>query len=212
MTGNTVLFGIALAQGDWSSMLRSLIAMVGFSLGVIVGALLVRFNANRRKQVWMPEVTQALLVEACILLVFALGWTLARPIVAGSPIANLLIGVSALAMGQQSIAVLNLGLPGITTTYITGTITTLMANIGRFFSLPLSNQPTITPAIESQIEHEKPARLASVWLTYIIAAIIGGYGELHFAALAAFLPLLAVTVVIVLHYAPFSTKDDAHPG
>jgi uncharacterized membrane protein YoaK (UPF0700 family) len=116
-------------------------------------------------------------------------------------------------MGQQSITVLKLGLPGITTTYITGTITTLMADVARLLSLSFRNPPVLTPAIENRLEHEQPVRLLSVLLTYSIAAIMGGYGELHFALLTAFLPLTAIIVAILLHYIPLNAKKGGvHPG
>lgn len=198
MTGNTVLFGLAIAQGNWLAMQRSLIAMVGFSLGVIAGTLLVERNYAQRVPTWTPQTIRALVVESGVLLIFALGWSLPGLVTSGSLLARALLGISALAMGQQSATVLSLGIPGISTTYITGTITTLMANVSRHFSLYIDRHPVTTPAIDTQVAHQKPARMAAVWLTYIIAAIIGGYGELHFPSQAAFLPLLAIITVILI--------------
>jgi len=198
MTGNTVLCGLALAQGDWSALLRSLIAIVGFSLGVIAGTLLVESKRERQQHTWAIQIIRSLIIEAWILLIFAVGWSWPKLVIPDSPTANLLIGLSALAMGQQSATIVSLGIPGISTTYITGTITTLLSNISRHFSLRIQHQPIITPAVTAQTEHQRPVRLASVWITYISAAIIGSYSELHVPSLAAFLPFLAVAIVVIM--------------
>ena len=210
MTGNTVLFGMAIAQGDWQAMVRSLIALVGFSLGVIFGTWLIRHNYEQHQQHWTPQITRALLVEACILLLFALLWAFVLRTPQRDLIDDVLIVLSALAMGQQSTTVLSLGIPGISTTYISGTITTLMANLARRLARRLDTPAIITPSATRQVEGQKPARLIAVWLIYIIAAIIGGYGALHFASLAAFLPLLAVLLAILMHYTPSSARNGAH--
>lgn len=195
MTGNTVILGIAIAQGDVASLLRSFTAITGFSLGILFGTLLVRRNYERNRGLWTAQITRALGVEGCLLLLFALGWSLLLRLVSpGSLIANLLIGLSALAMGQQSAIIFCLGIPGISTTYISGTITTLLANLSRRLSRSIHDEPPVTP----EIEHQRPERMATLWITYIVAATVGSYGELHFPALAAYLPLLAMTVVLIL--------------
>ncbi len=210
MTGNTVLLGMAIAQGDWLAMLRSLIAVVGFSLGTISGTLLVRRNYEQNKQSWTSQVTRALIVEACILLIFALVWALVLHAAQRDPVDDVLIALSALAMGQQSTTVLSLGIPGISTTYITGTITTLMVNLTRRLTRRVDTPAVITPTATLQVERHKPGRLIAVWLIYIVAAIIGGYGALHFASLTAFLPFVAVIAAIAMHYALSNARNDAH--
>lgn len=210
MTGNTVLLGMAIAQGDWLAMLRSLIAIVGFSLGVVFGTFLIRRNYEQNKQNWTSQITRALLVEACILLIFALTWAFALRTLQRGLIDNALIALSALAMGQQSATIISLGIPGISTTYISGTITTLMANLACRLARQVDTPAVVSPSDTLQVERQKPARLIAVWLIYIIAAIIGGYGVLHFASLAAFLPFLAAIVAICIHYAPSRARGDVH--
>lgn len=194
MTGNTVLFGLGIAEGNWPAVLRSLVTLIGFSLGVISSTLLVVRNYEQPRLDWNSRTTLALLIEGCLLLVFALLWPLASM---NALATNTLIAIAALTMGQQSAIVLSLGIPAISTTYISGTITTLMANLGRRLFLQAHEEPLIPP-IRTAIEREHPARLAAVWLTYITAAIIGGYGELHYSHLAAFLPVLALAILIMM--------------
>src|SRR5258708_3774270 len=78
MTGNTVLFGLAIAQGDQLTILRSLTALLGFALGAMCSAFLVERNYERPRGTWTPRVVLALAIEACLLLIFALVWWLAR--------------------------------------------------------------------------------------------------------------------------------------
>src|SRR5713101_4756396 len=58
MTGNTVLLGLALAQGEVLAALRSILALVGFSVGVFVGALIVERESQSPD--WPAVVTNAI--------------------------------------------------------------------------------------------------------------------------------------------------------
>lgn len=196
MTGNTVLFGLAIAQGNWSAMLHSLCAMLGFSLGAVLSALLLERNYERSKGKWTPRVVVSLAIEGCLLLLFAIAWPLTKALSQENLLVYALIAVSGLAMGQQSATVVSLDIPGISTTYITGTITTLMTSFGRRLFIRTQEPPALANAVDAQIEQQKPARLAAVWLTYIIAAIVSGLAALHLAWLAPLLPLAAIVVVI----------------
>lgn len=197
MTGNTVLFGLAIAQGNWLEMLRSLISMLGFSLGALGSTLLVERNYEQNGGRWLPQVLLALGIEAALLLVFALSWPLVNARRTLHPVADVLLALSALAMGQQSAIALSLDVPGVSTTYITGTITTLMASLGRRLFVDTQKPPAAARPIDAQIERLKPLRMAAVWLTYIIAAITGGLSALYLAWLAPYLPLLAILAVLI---------------
>ncbi len=197
MTGNTVLFGLAIAQGDRSDVLHSLCALLGFSLGVASATMLVERNYEQRRDGWTPRVLLALIIEGCLLLIFALAWPLAKLLPQENLLIYALIALSALAMGGQSAVVRSMGIPGVTTTYISGTITNLMADLGRRVVIRTQKPPAIAEAIDAQIERQKPSRMAAVWLTYILAAIISGFVALHLAWLAALLPLIAIVIVIM---------------
>lgn len=197
MTGNTVLFGLAIAQGDQLTILRSLTALLAFALGAASSAFLVERNYERPRGAWTPQVILALAIEACLLLIFALVWLLAKHGPQVDLVIYLLIVISALAVGQQSAVVTSLGVPGVSTTYITGTITTLMTAIGRRLFIHTQEPPTVANAVDAQIEQQKPVRLAFVWLTYIVAAIVTGTGLIHFSSLVVFLPLIAIVAAIV---------------
>ena len=112
MTGNTVLLGLALAQGEVLAALRSILALVGFAIGVFAGAIIVERESYPAE--WPAAVTTALAFETIILAIFAANFTLLDSIHGG--MIFLLIVLSAFAMGVQSAAVRRLGVPGIATT------------------------------------------------------------------------------------------------
>src|SRR5215467_6235892 len=58
MTGNTVLLGLHLGQAQGAAAVRALLALVGFGVGLAVGALLV--ERIRSAAPWPPAVTWAL--------------------------------------------------------------------------------------------------------------------------------------------------------
>jgi uncharacterized membrane protein YoaK (UPF0700 family) len=113
MTGNTVLMGIALAQGHGAAFARSATALGGFCAGVAAGRL------PRRA-------VPGLAGEAALLLgLAALGaWVLHVHVP--------LIALSGAAMGLQTATARRHGeLEGVKVTYITGTVTTLVLRAPR---------------------------------------------------------------------------------
>ena len=126
MTGNTVLVGLTMGQGEFLAALRGVVALSGFSLGVMAGAVIV--DRKPRESEWPSSVTWALTTEVCLLVLFVVLWHYSGGVRTGALRYGLIL-ISALAMGIQSAAARYLGVPGITTTYITGTLTTLMATV-----------------------------------------------------------------------------------
>ncbi|MFI9592198.1 DUF1275 family protein [Nonomuraea sp. NPDC052265] len=122
MTGNVVLLGLALGTGDTSHVIRSGIALATFCLGLAAGfTLLGRAPpAGRDPPAGVPVSPLAvLLAELALLVLVAAGWAahvLPRPA---------LIAASGTAMGLQSAVTRWAGGPGLSTTYLTGTLTSL---------------------------------------------------------------------------------------
>jgi len=126
MTGNMVLLALSAGQGQEFGAIRSATAFVGYAIGAFAGARIV--GRSRSAEVWAPRVTTALAAELLLLVALALGWqaSAAQPV---RPVLELLIGFSAAAMGLQSAAAARLAVTGITTTYVTGTLTGLMSEL-----------------------------------------------------------------------------------
>jgi uncharacterized membrane protein YoaK (UPF0700 family) len=197
MTGNTVLLGLHLGQEQGGAALRSLLALLGFGVGLVMGALIV--ERLRGAGPWPPAVTWALALEAAMLAAFAAGTYLTaslREVVA----TQALIAVSAIAMGIQSAAVRRLNVPGIATTYVTGTLTTAVTSL-------IAGSRAAKPAsvdVSGRVEGVPAAahwwlgvrlQLAAL-LLYGFGATTGGLVYDRWPALVAVLPFVAVAVVV----------------
>ena len=201
MTGNTVLLGLALGQGHALAALRSVLALGGFGGGVAMGAMIVR--RGRRQGAWPPAVTGALALEEGLLGIFALTWYLTGA-ARGEAAVDGLIVLSGLAMGIQSAAVQRLGVPGVMTTYITGTLTNLVADlVGGVRSVDVLSSPagpvgkSADPASPTVQREHRVGLLAAVFLLYGLGASAGGILLAQSSSMVALLPLIAVVVVIV---------------
>jgi len=200
MTGNTVLLGLALAQGEILAALRSIVSLIGFSIGVFVGAMIVERESTPTD--WPAAVTCALAVETIILSIFAATSYLIGSTPAG--VTYLLIVLLSLAMGIQSAAVRRLGVPGIATTYITGTLTSLMVDLLGWLRSIAAQLPISKPAQRGSGERsssmpweQRVGLLAGVVSLYCIGALAGGALQVHSSLLATLLPLAVLLLVVV---------------
>ena len=178
MTGNTVLLALAIGQGEVMAALRSTLALVAFSVGAAGGAMVLQ--RGRARGEWPSIVTATLAIEAVALGIFALMWRVkgaAAP--SDDPVILVLIALSGLAMGIQAAAVRHLGVPGVASTYITGTLTSLMAEL----------------VTGSATRHLR--LLASVFLVYGAGALIGTVLQARSSSLLAWLPFVCVVAVVV---------------
>jgi uncharacterized membrane protein YoaK (UPF0700 family) len=197
MTGNTVLLGLALAQGEALAALRSILALIGFAIGVFVGAVIVERESEPAE--WPGAVTRALAFEAAIVALFAVMSTLGDGTRTG--VIYLLIILLAFAMGIQSAAVRRLGVPGIATTYITGTLTSLMVDLLGWLHSITAQLPGVKSSEQGSLEwspwDQRVGLLAGVLTLYCFGALAGGILQIHSSsALASLLPLATMLLVV----------------
>jgi uncharacterized membrane protein YoaK (UPF0700 family) len=104
-------------------------------------------------------------------------------------------------MGIQSAAVRRLGVPGIATTYITGTLTSLMVDLLGWLRFIASQLPVSKTAERSEVKRipwdQRVGILAGVVILYCLGALIGGVLQVYSASLAPLFPLGAVMLVVV---------------
>jgi uncharacterized membrane protein YoaK (UPF0700 family) len=200
MTGNTVLLGLALAQGEVLAALRSIVALIGFSIGVFVGAMIVERESQPAE--WPAAVTAALAVETVFLALFS-GISFLMSSGSSAGVVYFLILLLALAMGIQSAAVRRLGVPGIATTYLTGTLTSLMLDLLgwlRSIAAPIvvqkSSAVDSNERLPSTPWDQRVGLLAGVVLLYCFGAFVGGILEARASPLATLAPLVAVALVV----------------
>ena len=123
MTGNVVFLGFAVAGAPGFSIAASLVALVSFGAGSVVGGRIVqRFGHHRGHHVAVATATQALLLIVSMVLAFV-G---AQPFDSGVRYA--LIVFLAIAMGVQNSSVRRLAVPDLTTTVLTLTVTGIGAD------------------------------------------------------------------------------------
>jgi len=162
MTGNTVLLGLDLGLGHQAEAIKSAIALGGYILGVALGILLV--DRHRRQSEVSRVIAGAVAAEATALAVFSIvSWSPAIP----GRSAGVLLGVLAgVAMGIQSATVKKLNLPGVVTTYITGTITSLTSGFVRGIRGWHGSQSLNEPGRDKRDWESRLAIQAGVFIVY----------------------------------------------
>jgi uncharacterized membrane protein YoaK (UPF0700 family) len=123
MTGNVVFIGFALAGAEGVSVARSLVALASFACGALVGGR-VAHGAARAP---VRHLAIASGSEAALLLI-AVAIGVGRPGAPPPSIVYALIVLTAVAMGIRNAIVRKLGVPDVTTTVLTLTITGLAAD------------------------------------------------------------------------------------
>jgi len=195
MTGNTLLMGMNAGQGHQAEALRSATALVGYLCGVAVGALLAKTTDKNRK--WSAGVTATLALEALVLGAFGLTWYLTG---AGEPSKPwyTLIAASGMTMGLQSVAVRQLGIPGIVTTYITGTLTSLVSGfVSHFRKIKFASEGgTMQGFSGTEWEHKELLQLG-VFIMELCAAFSVGVMHADHSFLMTVSPFVALSVVVI---------------
>jgi len=127
MTGNVALLGLAAGSRNAVLAVHTGVAFLGYIVGVGMGTLLAD-RPRADQPVWPRRVMLALLVEFLMLVAFSCGWEIAWHTPAGD-FQLALLSLASAAMGIQSAAVVRLGVPGLSSTYLTGTLTDVVASL-----------------------------------------------------------------------------------
>jgi uncharacterized membrane protein YoaK (UPF0700 family) len=185
MTGNTVILGLAVFQ-DHGDMLHPAIALGCYAAGAMLGSLFT--GSVRPGTVWARAISWTLMLEALLLLAVEAGWIAIHLHINHAPSLELLLAALALAIGMQSGAMVQLKIPGIVTTYITGTWTTMLSGLVRL------------RRHEQQQTQETEKRLtmqAAVLTAYFLSAVLAGWLFRHLPLAVGVLPGLSVLLVAV---------------
>jgi uncharacterized membrane protein YoaK (UPF0700 family) len=191
ITGNLVLLGVAVATHSGSLAIHSGTALAGYSAGVLIGAPIATRRA-RDGETWPLSVSVTLVAEFCVLAGFSVGWELTggRP---GSTAQLLLIAALAVAMGIQSAAVRQLG--GMSTTYLTGTLTAVVTDL-----VTRDRAPGF-------------ARSLGVLAAMVSGAIVGGLVAEHAPAWLPAVIMTPLAVVVIASITGFEAADSrSEPG
>jgi uncharacterized membrane protein YoaK (UPF0700 family) len=175
MTGNMILLGLGAGRIQGLDVLRSGTAFLGFAIGAAIGARILGRTAS--PEIWHRRVTVALGIETVLLGAFAVGWLWmsAEP---QRPWLEALIAFSAGAMGIQSAAAQRLAVASVSTTFVTGTLTSVITQLA-LFGHPTTGWPL----------------RAGVVLALTLGAGADAVVLLHAPVLAPLVPLLALAAV-----------------
>ncbi|MGP4089973.1 YoaK family protein [Streptomyces sp. KR55] len=176
MTGNVVFLGFALAGADGLSAPASVVSLVAFLLGALAGGRLgTRFAAHRGHLLGAATALQTVLVAVTLVVAAVTDGRV------GTGVQYTLIVFLGLAMGLQNAVARRLGVPDLTTTVLTLTLTGLAAD-----SHPAGGAAP------------RPGRRVMSVLAMFLGALVGGLLLVHdqlVLALGLSLLLIAVTSV-----------------
>jgi uncharacterized membrane protein YoaK (UPF0700 family) len=189
MTGNTVLLGLAVSR-SYGDLLPPLISLACYVAGAALGSLLT--GSVRPDTVWSKAISRTLLLEALLLLAAEGGWITIHLHASHAPSLDLLLATVALAMGMQSGAMVQLKIPGIVTTYITGTWTTLVSGL---VHLGRHEGPKVTE--QHLAFEERLVTQAAVLSVYFLSVVLTGWFFRHLPLAGGVLPGLSVLLVAV---------------
>ncbi|HWD03910.1 MAG TPA: YoaK family protein [Amycolatopsis sp.] len=167
MTGNVVFLGFAAAGEPSLSVVASLTAAAAFLAGALCGGRLVRVRQDRAP-LRRATAVQAALLGAAVVLAATLG--------TGTRLgAELLIVVMGLAMGLQNAAARHLGIPDLTTTVLTMTLTGLAADskaAGGGGARPLRKVSAVAAMLAGALVGGLLQRNVATWTPLVLAFAI----------------------------------------
>jgi uncharacterized membrane protein YoaK (UPF0700 family) len=178
MTGNLALLAYHVAEGNSKSALGSVIALLGFVTGCVIG---FSYRRGRSRQ---HTLNLLLGSEVGLLLFFAL-YTVLMPRTAYVPSVRLQIAVLAFAMGLQSVVGQTISL---TTIVFTSTLTKLVGSITDSMA-----------ASDPSLLKDAPIQTFVVG-AYLFGAVLAGVLSVHKVEAAVFLPLLGVACALAAHH------------
>jgi uncharacterized membrane protein YoaK (UPF0700 family) len=184
MTANMVLLGVAAGTRDAALAAHAGTAFGGFILGSFAGSRIAG-HAQGGQPAWPDRISVTLTVELAVLAVFAAWWEATG----GHPPAGQtygLLAINAIALGLQSAAVLRFGVPGLSTTYLTGTLTQFVASLSR--------------------GHLRPQSLAS-FLAVVSGGAIAAVLAVEAPRFVPIVPLGAVSLVLIVSRLAFRAGE-----
>ncbi|MCU1432535.1 MAG: hypothetical protein JWP95_1640 [Actinotalea sp.] len=180
MTGNIVFLGVAAGRLDAALAIASGAAIAGYVGGVLVGSRLShRWRRAADRTIWPSRVTKTLAVELVLAVALGTAWLLTDQ----SPDRALQLGflfAAAWMMGMQGAAVRAVGVP-VSTTYMTGALTTLLEAI----------------VVRRQFSHTESTAITGL-SALATGALLGALAVTYVSPAAWAVPVAGLTVVVAM--------------
>jgi uncharacterized membrane protein YoaK (UPF0700 family) len=192
MTGNILFIGLGVAQGNSGLLIRALLAVLVFLVGVAFGSFcLGRALQQQTETAWRKTFARYLLMEWLLLLVYAIIWRLASNLSQQAGVQILLLCVAALGMGIQGAFVMAFKIPGVVADALTATLITL----GQRLAQGLGH-----PGPESQEWRWSSMLMVLLCLIYVASALVVALTSAFM--LTPVVPVIVVTIAIVTLLVP----------
>jgi uncharacterized membrane protein YoaK (UPF0700 family) len=187
MTSNIVFLGLAAARHSGTLAVHAVVSFAGYVAGATIASRLARHPARGAPGLpWTRWVLAALATEAAFLTAFTIGWEVTGTWPAGGT-QLVLIALATMAMGMQSAVVVVLNISGVATTYLTGTLTTLIDSVAS----PGEARGTAK-------WREANARRALVLVALVVGALLAGLLVSDAPAAVPAVPLVALAIVLLI--------------
>src|SRR6266566_1628553 len=194
MTGNFLFIGLGAVQGNSGLLIRALVAVLVFLVGVTFGSFcLQRAPQQQSGTAWHHTFARYLLMEWLLLLVYAIIWRVTSHLSQQAGVQILLLGMAALGMGIQGALVIAFKIPGVVADALTATLITLGQRLAQGIG---------HPGPQSQEWRWSGLFLALLCLIYVASALV--------VALTSAFILTPVVPVIVVTIAIFALLFPAH--
>ncbi|MCL6443234.1 MAG: DUF1275 domain-containing protein [Alicyclobacillus sp.] len=195
MTGNTVLFGLAVARASGLHAASYAVALLGFILGA--GICAWRMSRVRERTGWTAAVSSTLFLELAALLAFAA--MAAMGIKPQGTAAYMMLLSLGIAMGIQGAAARRVGVTGVTTTVITSTLTGLVESLVWNVAGGRTKHSESLDATTAAAKRT-PSSDIGMWISVVVAygcgAAICGMTMRMWDLQAVWLPIVLVCIVL----------------
>ncbi len=201
MTGNILFIGVGVAQGNSGLLIRALVAVLVFLVGVAFGSFcLARAPLQQTGPAWHYTFARYLLMEWLLLLVYAIIRRVTSNLSQQAGVQILLLCVAALGMGIQGALVLSFNIPGVVADALTGTLITL----GQRLAQGIGHRGP-----ESQEWRWSGMFLVLLCLIYVASAFVVALTSAFI--LTPVVPVIIVTIAICALLVPFRQATRSLP-
>jgi uncharacterized membrane protein YoaK (UPF0700 family) len=195
MSGNSVGIGVQTAAADWSRAALRAWPVLMYVIGLLLCRLMIEIAARRQA----PRIAWfAFTVEIALLLIA----------IAHAPGAVAGIALLALAMGIQNATLTKFGAMTLHTGFVTGTLVKFAEQLSAFLFWLHDHGGGLREWL-AQRSFRYSTWLLSVWIAYVIGAILGAAADHRWALSALLIPtlLLAALAVYDLQH-PLAISDE----
>jgi uncharacterized membrane protein YoaK (UPF0700 family) len=208
MSGNSIKFGVRAGRGELSAAAPAGVAVVLFVCGVAIGTVAAEVATRRRVG---PVAATVLTIQAGLIAAFML---YGRTVISGRQVVDhslagfyVLSGLGVLSMGMQTAALRQLGGRTISTTYVTGVLTSLTQEATNYIfwlrdgASRDERQSFLSRVLELGSRRESRTRiilLGAVLVGYTGGGVFGSFCDGQIELWSLLVPLAALLAVIAI--------------